>query len=144
MQKSIAIPFLGLLFMFSSCDKEGCTIPEASNYSEKAKTDDGSCVYNGNILLWYNQETKNILDLHNISTLTYTIDGVVIGTFDTDKVFEWAPECEAEGSIGRTIVYTTTETQSITYSVVDNNGTERFSGSINITPPTCTKEQLVW
>ncbi len=28
-----------------SCKKEGCTDPDATNYDEKAKKDDGSCVY---------------------------------------------------------------------------------------------------
>lgn len=30
---------------FSSCKKEGCTDQKATNYSEKAKKDDGSCSY---------------------------------------------------------------------------------------------------
>lgn len=29
----------------SSCNKKGCTDPDALNYSEKAKKDDGTCVY---------------------------------------------------------------------------------------------------
>ncbi len=40
--------FLVFLFLFplSSCKKEGCTDPAASNYDSKAKKDDGSCLYN--------------------------------------------------------------------------------------------------
>lgn len=34
-----------LMIAFSSCKKEGCTDPAAVNYSEKAKKDDGSCVF---------------------------------------------------------------------------------------------------
>lgn len=30
---------------FTACKKEGCTDELASNYSEEAKKDDGSCVY---------------------------------------------------------------------------------------------------
>lgn len=43
---------LGMLFMIGalslgtySCKKEGCTDPEANNYNDKAKKDDGSCTY---------------------------------------------------------------------------------------------------
>jgi hypothetical protein len=144
MLKLIPVFLVATALLLTSCKKEGCTIPEASNYSEKAKVDDGSCVYNGNILLWYDAETKSIMDLNNITSLTYTIDGVEIGTYTSDKDSEWAPECEAEGSIGRTLVYGTTEPRTITYSVVDNNGTERFSGSIGITPPDCVKKKLIW
>ena len=37
--------FVGLTF--TSCKKEGCTKPMATNYDEKAKTDDGSCIIPG-------------------------------------------------------------------------------------------------
>jgi hypothetical protein len=33
------------LATISSCNKKGCTDPDALNYSEKAKKDDGTCVY---------------------------------------------------------------------------------------------------
>lgn len=35
---------LGLLF-FTSCQKKGCTDPNATNYNEKARKDDGTCSY---------------------------------------------------------------------------------------------------
>lgn len=37
---------LGVLFsVFSSCHRKGCTDPEAENYDERYKKDDGSCLY---------------------------------------------------------------------------------------------------
>lgn len=36
---------LGSLTTFNSCKKKGCTDETATNYSEEAKKDDGSCVY---------------------------------------------------------------------------------------------------
>jgi hypothetical protein len=35
----------GAAIAVTSCKKEGCTDPNATNYSEEAKKDDGSCVY---------------------------------------------------------------------------------------------------
>jgi hypothetical protein len=31
--------------LFSACNREGCTDPNANNYKEKAETDDGTCRY---------------------------------------------------------------------------------------------------
>lgn len=33
---------------FSSCKEKGCTNPDATNYNESAKKDDGSCVFSSN------------------------------------------------------------------------------------------------
>jgi hypothetical protein len=47
MKKSMFVLMLaatGTMFM-TSCSKKGCTDPLATNYDEKAKKDDGSCVY---------------------------------------------------------------------------------------------------
>ncbi|GAA0874045.1 hypothetical protein GCM10009118_04530 [Wandonia haliotis] len=45
--KTIAAALLigGTAMMSTSCKKEGCTDPNANNYSEDAKKDDGSCTY---------------------------------------------------------------------------------------------------
>ncbi len=45
--KAIALiaPITLTALTFSSCKKEGCTDPTAENYNEKAKKDDGSCLY---------------------------------------------------------------------------------------------------
>ncbi|MEX1189668.1 MAG: hypothetical protein WED33_10450 [Bacteroidia bacterium] len=39
------ILFFLILASFSSCDRTGCTDPNAANYEEKVESDDGSCRY---------------------------------------------------------------------------------------------------
>jgi hypothetical protein len=48
--QALAITMLigGSMATLSSCKKEGCTDPNATNYNEKAKKDDGSCTYASN------------------------------------------------------------------------------------------------
>lgn len=42
----LLITVIGLTSItFTSCKKEGCTDPNANNYNEEAKKDDGSCIY---------------------------------------------------------------------------------------------------
>lgn len=43
--KIAGIVLLGSTIAFTSCKKKGCTDPKATNYSSKAKKDDGSCKY---------------------------------------------------------------------------------------------------
>ncbi len=45
MMKGEILVFAALIVFLLGCKKEGCTDPTASNYSEKAKKDDGSCIY---------------------------------------------------------------------------------------------------
>ena len=69
----------------ASCKKSGCTDPTASNYSSKAKKDDGSCTYdftytipttyafnnaNGQSTVNYSGQTERINQL--IEMITYT------------------------------------------------------------------------
>ena len=44
MKKSILFALMAIVTL-ASCKKEGCTDPEALNYSSEAKKDDGSCTY---------------------------------------------------------------------------------------------------
>ena len=43
--KSFSLIFLSLCLALSSCDREGCTDPNANNYDDKYENDDGSCRY---------------------------------------------------------------------------------------------------
>lgn len=47
MRKLIFLPILFFTFiaLFSSCKKEECTGPNATNFKREAKKDDGSCIY---------------------------------------------------------------------------------------------------
>ena len=135
---------LSSFFIFSSCEKEGCTDENATNYSSDADIDDESCVYEGDVVFWYNSTTQTIMNLNNVTSLKYIVDGTDIGSFVTTLVWTEAPECDVEGSIGRTIPFSTNETHSVTYSIEDQNGIVRFSGNVNVSPGGCAAVKLDW
>ncbi len=46
----------------SSCRKEGCTDPDAVNYSESAKKNDCTCNYLADVAFWFTEETANNIE----------------------------------------------------------------------------------
>lgn len=70
---------IGVSSSLTSCKKEGCTDSAASNYDEKAKTDDGSCEYpivNGEVTKSGNITADETWTSNNI----YFLDGKVVVT----------------------------------------------------------------
>ena len=41
----VAMATIACALLMTSCNREGCTDPAATNYSEDANTDDGTCEY---------------------------------------------------------------------------------------------------
>ncbi|MEX2595979.1 MAG: hypothetical protein WEC59_03535 [Salibacteraceae bacterium] len=66
-----ALLALGFVLSVSSCKREGCTDPEATNYDEKAKEDDGSC---------------NYPDVDDETTVTITSNITADATWTSNKV----------------------------------------------------------
>ncbi|MBN2681100.1 MAG: hypothetical protein JXR58_01205 [Bacteroidales bacterium] len=54
----ISLIVLSGTFFFTSCEKSGCTDPNACNYDADAKKDDGSCRYNRDVKIF--SQTKNL------------------------------------------------------------------------------------
>ncbi|MBK6953709.1 MAG: hypothetical protein IPH24_17160 [Crocinitomicaceae bacterium] len=68
MQK-IAFIFLALLSVLSSCNRKGCTDPEAENYDERYKKDDGSCLYAPAAEITLN--FQHLFETNSVSTSTF-------------------------------------------------------------------------
>ncbi len=89
--KKVGLIVLALATLTLSCKKEGCTDETASNYNEKAKKDDGSCVFdeselmipttyvftdaNGNNTVSFGGQTDRLNQLEEMTT--YMKSGIV-------------------------------------------------------------------
>ena len=67
--------------LFSACNREGCTDVNASNYSEKAESDDGTCRYEsdpfrGRWSISDSIQTNGILAFEEIRTLNVEINSL--------------------------------------------------------------------
>ena len=143
--------FLLLSFLISvatalttSCIKEGCPDREAMNYDVDAKRDDGSCIYQGDVVIWCDELAAAGLVHDGATIMTYYVDGKRIGSAEANIYWTGAPECGQPGSMGVTEEWENSRTHTYSYSVVDQTGWEYWGGSRMLMANTCTKIHLTW
>ncbi len=133
----LSFAFMSLVAV--SCSKEeGCTDSSATNFSESAEEDNGSCTYKGSVVFWYNQATSNYLTSDPPSqSLVFYVDGAVVGSTAASVYWNSAPTCGTNGSITVEKNLGTSKSKSYAYKVVDNNGLELWSDNVVLEANTC-------
>jgi len=116
--KKLLLLALTATLVLPACKKKGCTDTQATNYSSKAKKDDGSCTY------------KPIIALNGSSTVTinvgdsYTDAGAVAYNHDGSPV--------AVSSNATAVDTSTVGTYSVTYLATNQYGTTTASRTVNV------------
>jgi len=137
-----SLVFISIILIIVSCKKEGCTDLNAANYNNKAKKDNGSCTYEGSVVFWYDLSTSSLLETNGVTELTYILNNTTIGTLSASTFWNEAPECGSENVISVTYGIPNDVVLDYEYSVLDQNGNERFSGTVSIKKGDCVKTQL--
>jgi len=123
---------------FTGCKREGCTDRDSAAYDPDAKNDDGSCQYQGEIVFWYDQATADYLTNICVSTsLTYYVDGQVVGSSAASVFFTGAPNCGQNSTITVTKDLGSVKSKSFSFSIKDDIGDELWNGTDNFTANTC-------
>lgn len=136
------LAILSILMISVSCKKEGCTDMDATSYNEEAKTDDGTCDFSGSKVFWYKDSTSiNLID-NDATTLTYYVDGEIVGTSPTYVSWEVAPNCEASVAVSVSKNLGSLKEQSFSYRVEDQTGAEYWSGTLTFNAATCEPVEL--
>ncbi len=146
MKRLITITILGMsLFSLQSCrPEEGCTNKDATNYSPDAEKDDGSCKYTGEIVFWYNASSSANLINYPSSSLTFYVDGAVVGSTATNVYWTAAPDCGQNATITVSKDLGTSTSKSYSYVVKDNDDYIIWQGTVNFEANTCTAYQLTF
>lgn len=129
--------------LFSACSTtEGCTDNAATNFNSEADDDCNCCQYESNVVFWYNQATAQALVNNGTSTLTYYVDGEIVGSGAANIYFIRTPECGSNGSITVKKKLGESKSKAYTYEVVDQDGVTVWDGVLNFDANTCLKLQL--
>ena len=128
----------------TSCIQEGCTDPESINYNVDADKDDGSCAYQGDVVIWCDEAAAAGLVQDGATILTYYVDGKRIGSDAANVYWTVAPECGQSGSVSATMEWKYSRTHTYSWAVVDQTGWEYWSGSRMLYANECTKIHLTW
>ncbi|MCR9173172.1 MAG: hypothetical protein NXI10_11795 [bacterium] len=128
-----------------SCKEEGCTDPFAINYSADAEKDDGSCVLEGRVLVWFNAATATDLVNASIPNVDIVINGVMEGSIGMTESSVTEPACgDGEGFLAY-IDMSDTYTQTMPYVIYKGGTTEIVqSGNVGVKANQCEHIELTY
>lgn len=128
----------------NSCQIKGCTDPDSDNYNASANVSDGSCSFTGYHVIWYNQDAATGLVNDGATSLTFIVDGQIVGSTATTQYWVSAPVCGDNASITITHDMGSLKDKSLSYSVEDQTGFVYWTGTIDLTANACNRTELAW
>jgi hypothetical protein len=137
----------------SSCSNRGCTDAAADNYEPKAKTDCECCQFSGKAVAWYKQPFYNYMKSIGVSSFKFKCNGEVVGTGTFLWYYNDNPPTFATNKSdysyfrkddGKTAVVTigNVKNAAVQLSCVDQNGTQFWNGTVNVTANTLTAFEM--
>lgn len=143
MKKSVLLLCVGILLTAtSSCKKAGCTDLKADNYSSKAKTNDGSCLYSEKLIIWQDLDAAQSWDGLAVVLKIY-VDGSYLGSFSASEYLNSTPNCESNGQLNKIIDFGTATTKVVNIRVVDENDYEWYNNNVTMNAGMCSTYQIL-
>ena len=126
----------------SSCSKPGCTDIDATNYSEKAKTNDGSCNFSEKLIIWQSNSTSQLLQQAGISGISIYIDGSLAGSFLTTNYWTGTPTCDQAGNVSATIDMGQNKTKVVSIEYKDQDRVSLATDAVTVTAGACNTFEI--
>jgi|TARA_B110000914_G_C15286312_1_gene364494 hypothetical protein len=137
----ILYTLLILSITLAGCKTEGCTDQDAVNWNADADTFDGSCLYEGQAVLWYGEEVATEKQQFATSYSFYS-DGQLVGSQAVTMFWTASPDCGQQSSITITKDMGNNTSMSASYEVIDDQGYTVWEGIINFQANTCLSLEL--
>jgi hypothetical protein len=142
MKKNILLFSVLVGIGLTSCSKPGCTDIDATNYSEKAKTNDGSCSYSEKLILWQSSATSQLVQQAGITGISVYIDGDLAGSFLATNYWTGEPTCDQSGNVSASIDMGHNKSKVVMIEYKDQNGTSLGSEVFTVNAGTCNILEL--
>jgi hypothetical protein len=144
MKNKLLLAAVALITLITGCSKEGCTDFESEKYDASAKTDNGSCTYEANVVFWHGIKTAEQLQAQNITRLIYYVNNKEVTSSTTFSEREIAPACAEAGAVLFKEAFAGSKRRNYTYSVKDQDQQEIWQGSITVSGNTCYQVALIY
>ncbi|WP_306643985.1 hypothetical protein [Sanyastnella coralliicola] len=133
---------LVVVLALASCKQEGCRDMDAVNFDPAVDEDDGSCLFEGKVVFWYDEDVTFPLLADGAEVLTFYVDDAVIGTHIASEFWESAPGCGEEGSLSMTKYLGDEPYATCLYEVIDQDGFIRWTGEFGFSKGECVSFEL--
>jgi hypothetical protein len=142
--KAVSLTLL-LFLIVLSCTKDkisGCTDPDSINYNSLAEVEDNSCLYEGSIVFWFGQSISAFLQQDQALSLTYYVNGSIVGSSATNVYWTSAPNCNQAGSVTYKHTLGKNKTATLSFSIKDQTNWEYWSGTVSFEANKCLQYEL--
>jgi len=138
-----AVLFVPLFF--SSCKQEGCTDPFAINYDAEAGKDNGTCVFEGRVVIWFTSVTATNLVNASIPEVDIKINGIMEGSMGMTQFSIYEPPCGSNEGYMATVDMDKLGSQTLPY-VIYEGGTSNIiqSGNVVVNSNQCQWIELTY
>jgi len=138
---------IGLSLILSvafSCKRHGCNDPNAKNYNVSANKNNGSCLYEGQIIFWLDSTTAHSADSANIETLFVYHNGNLMDQMSISNHSEDAPASDDTSGINFMLDMGYYDSGDFLFHVYDEDTIERWSSIHPVIAGSCVKVELEW
>ncbi len=127
------------VFALGACKKKGCLDQNATNYNSEAKKDDGSCLYEGSAVIWFNTPKVIEYSATGTSNLVFYLEGIQIGTLNLLDFINTAPACGGDHAVTVKRNLDSAPSKSFSLVVKGDSGATLDTYSLTIVGNKCTK-----